>query len=132
MKKLFVLLAFCAALIPIQAICQQQPTREKLIGTWKHPIYAGYVAINNGEKMVTYNNEIFKFKADGTFIFGEYGQDNHALYEVEGYWALSKDKKRLVFTFDDGETSNIDIREFKGNSFVTTSKEGNDFKYTKE
>ena len=131
MKKLFVLFAFCAVLIPIQAICQQQPTREKLIGTWKHPIYAGTFSIN-GQTFESYNNEIFQFKADGTFVFGEYGEDHHALYEVEGYWALSKDKKRLLFTYDSGETSSIDIRNFKGNTFTTTSMEGRDFVYTKE
>ena len=54
------------------------------------------------------------------------------MYEVEGKWKLIEDKKRLEFSFDNGQTSSIDIREFDGNSFVTTSREGNDFKYTKE
>lgn len=131
MKKLFVLFAFCALLFPIQGFCQQ-PSREKLIGTWKHPIGTGYVSINNGDKIQNYNNEIFKFHADGTFVFGEYGHDQHALYEIEGYWALSKDKTKLIFTYDNGETGSIDIRDFNGNTFIITSKEGRDFIYTKE
>jgi hypothetical protein len=69
-------------------------------------------------------------KNDGTFVFGEYG--NTPLYEVEGRWNLSDDNERIMFSYDNGETSSIDIREFDGNSFVTTSREGNNFKYTKE
>lgn len=130
MKKLFVLFAFLANLFLVLA-CSQEPSREQLIGTWKHPIGVGSVNVNNGAESTTvYTYEIFKFKGDGTFVFGEYGQS--PLYEVEGRWELTEDKQRLVFSFDSGETSSIDIREFSGDSFVTTSKEGNDFKYTKE
>ena len=115
----------------VLACNQEQPSREQLIGTWKHPINVGSINVNNGtESTPIYNYEIFKFKGDGTFVFGEYGQS--PLYEVEGKWELTEDKQRLVFSFDNGETSSIDIREFDGDSFVTTSKEGNDFKYTKE
>ena len=77
-----------------------------------------------------YNYEVFQFKADGTFVFGEYGSS--PIYEVDGRWELSDDGKNIEFSFDDGQTSCIDIREFDGDSFVTTSREGNDFKYTKE
>ena len=100
MRKICFLFAILVNLILVLACSQEQPSKEQLIGTWKH------------------------------FVFGEYGQS--PLYEVEGRWELTEDKQRLVFSFDNGETSSIDIREFDGNSFVTTSKEGNDFKYTKE
>ncbi|MBO4531866.1 MAG: hypothetical protein J5767_14645 [Paludibacteraceae bacterium] len=130
MKKLVVRFAFLANLILILACSQEQPSKEQLIGTWKHPIEAGWVSMNEGEKMYQYNYEIFRFKEDGTFLFGEYGDS--PLYEVNGRWELSDDKKSLVFSYDDGETSSIDIREFTGDSFITTSREGNDFKYTKE
>ena len=131
MRKIIVLFAVLANLFLVLACNQEQPSREQLIGTWKHPINVGSINVNNGtESTPIYNYEIFKFKGDGTFVFGEYGQS--PLYEVEGKWELTEDKQRLVFSFDDGETSCIDIREFTGNTFVTTSKEGNDFTYTKE
>jgi hypothetical protein len=131
MRKIIVLFAVLANLFLVLACNQEQPSREQLIGTWKHPINVGSINVNNGtESTPIYNYEIFKFKGDGTFVFGEYGQS--PLYEVEGKWELTEDKQRLVFSFDDGETSSIDIREFTGNTFVTTSKEGNDFTYTKE
>lgn len=129
MRKIFVLFAILANLLFVLACSQEQPSKEQLIGTWKHPIRVGSVKVDNKSTTV-YNYEIFKFKGDGTFVFGEYGQS--PLYEVEGRWELTEDKQRLVFSFDNGETSSIDIREFDGYSFVTTSKEGNDFKYTKE
>lgn len=130
MRKLFVLSAFFANLILLLACSQQlQLSEEDLIGTWKHPIQTGSITVN-GEETPVYNNEIFQFKGDGTFVFGEYG--NSPLYEAEGRWKLSDDKTRLEFSFDGGETSSIDIREFDGSSFITTSSEGNDFKYTKE
>lgn len=131
MRKIFVLFAFLANLILILACSQEQlPSKEQLIGTWKHPIQTGSISINNGEKTPVFNYEMFQFKGDGTFVFGEYGAT--PLYEVNGHWELSEDKKSLVFSFDDGQTSSIDIREFDGNSFITTSREGKDFKYTKE
>ena len=129
MRKIFVLFAILANLLFVLACSQEQPSKEQLIGTWKHPISVGSVKVDN-ESTTVYNYEIFKFKGDGTFVFGEYGQS--PLYEVEGRWELTEDKQRLVFSFDNGETSSIDIREFDGYSFVTTSKEGNDFKYIKE
>ena len=130
MRKLFVLSAFFANLILLLACSQQlQLSEENLIGTWKHPIQAGSIT-ENGEETPVYNNEILQFKEDGTFVFGEYGSS--PLYEVEGHWKLSDDKTRLEFSFDGGETSSIDIREFDGISFITTSREGNDFKYTRE
>jgi hypothetical protein len=131
MRKICILFAILANLFLVLACSQGQPSKEQLIGTWKHPIKVGSLSINDGpESAPYYTYEIFKFKGDGTFVFGEYGQS--PLYEVEGRWELTEDKQRLVFSFDNGETSSIDIREFDGNSFVTTSKEGNDFKYTKE
>lgn len=131
MRKICFLFAILVNLILILACSQEQPSKEQLIGTWKHPISVGSVNVNNSAESTTvYTYEIFKFKGDGTFVFGEYGQS--PLYEVEGRWELTEDKQRLVFSFDNGETSSIDIREFDGDSFVTTSKEGNDFKYTKE
>jgi hypothetical protein len=131
MRKSFILFAILANLILVLACSQKQPSKEQLVGTWKHPISVGSVNVNNGAESTTvYTYEIFKFKGDGTFVFGEYGQS--PLYEVEGRWELTEDKQRLAFSFDNGETSSIDIREFTGNTFVTTSKEGNDFTYTKE
>lgn len=130
MRKLFVLFAFLANLILFLACSQElQPSEEQLIGTWKHPIQVGSI-IENGDTIPVYNNEIFQFKGDGTFVFGEYGAS--PLYEANGHWELSEDKTHLLFSFDDGQTSSIDIREFDGSTFITTSREGNDFKYTKE
>lgn len=131
MKKAFILLfVVFASLASINAFGQQQPSKEKLVGKWVHPMYVGGIEIN-GKTTPIYNNEIFVFKSDGTFVFGEY-DGAKPLYEVEGSWVLSKDKKKLVFIYEDGETSSMDIRDFKGNSFVTTSIQGNDFLYTKE
>ena len=124
------LFALFANLILIMACSQEQLSEEMLIGTWKHPIEVGAFSVNDGEETTMYNFEIFNFKGDGSFVFGEYG--NSPLYEVRGNWKLSDDKKRIELSLDNGETSSIDIREFNGNSFITTSREGNDFKYTKE
>lgn len=132
MRKFRVFFAILANLFLVLACNQEQLSKEQLIGTWKHPINVGSININNSaESTALYNYEIFKFKNDGTFVFGEYDGQS-PLYEVKGRWELTEDKHRLVFTYDDGETSSIDVREFDGDSFVTTSKEGNDFKYTKE
>ena len=96
-----------------------------------HPIQVGTVSINDSKEVTpVYNNEIFTFNEDGTFVFGEYGDS--LLYEVTGIWEVSTDKKNIVFSYEDGETSSIDIREFDGTSFITTSREGNDFKFTKK
>lgn len=134
MKKCFYSLVLFASMIAVLASCQQKPSKEKLIGTWTHPIKIGQVEINtdNGNNFQDlYNNEIFKFYGDGTFVMGEYS-GSKPLYEVNGRWDLSDDKKYLLFTYEDGSTSQIDIRGFDGNSFVTTSIQGNDFLYTKE
>jgi hypothetical protein len=131
MRKIYVLLAIFASLILALACNSGQPSKDQLVGTWKHPIQVGAISINEGEEVSpVYNNEIFKFNEDGTFVFGEYGDS--PLYEVEGNWELSSDKKRIEFSYESGETSSIDIREFDGTSFITTSREGNDFKFTKE
>jgi len=131
MRKIYVLLAIFASLILALACNSGQPSKDQLVGTWKHPIQVGAISINEGEEASpVYNNEIFKFNEDGTFVFGEYGDS--PLYEVEGNWELSSDKKRIEFSYESGETSSIDIREFDGTSFITTSREGNDFKFTKE
>ena len=106
------------------------PTKEQLVGTWKHTFVASSVNINNGEPITQNHSEIFRFKSDGTFVFGEYGDS--PLFEVEGKWQLSEDKKYLVLSYDNGETVRIDIRDFDGNSFVTTSMQGNDFQFIKE
>ena len=95
MRKNFVLFAILANLFLVLACSQEQPSKEQLIGTWKHPISVGSVNVNN-ESTTVYNYEIFKFKGDGTFVFGEYGQS--PLYEVEGRWELTEDKQRLVVT----------------------------------
>ena len=131
MRKIYVLLAIFANLILALACNSGQPSKEQLVGTWKHPIQIGAISINDSEEATPmYNNEIFKFNEDGTFVFGEYGDS--LLYEVEGNWKLSNDKKRIEFSYENGETYSIDIREFDGTSFITTSWEGNDFKFTKE
>lgn len=130
MKKASILLfVIFASLASINAFGQQQPSKEKLVGKWVHPMYVGGIEIN-GKTTPIYNNEIFVFKSDGTFVFGEY-DGAKPLFEVEGSWVLSKDKKKIVLIYDDGETSSIDIRQFDGKSFVTTSMQGNDFKFTK-
>ena len=132
MSKIYVLLAIFANLILALACNSGQPSKEQLVGTWKHPIQIGAISINDSEEATPlYNNEIFTFNGDGTFVFGEYGESS-TLYEVQGNWKLSDDKKRIEFSYETGETSSIDIREFDGTSFVTTSMEGNDFKFTKE
>lgn len=131
MRKIYVLLAIFANLILALACNSGQPSKDQLVGTWKHPIQIGAISINDSEEATpVYNNEIFKFNEDGTFVFGEYGDS--PLYEVEGNWELSSDKKRIEFSYENGETSSIDIREFDGTSFITTPIEGNDYKFTKE
>ena len=131
MRKLLILFAVFANLILVLACSQEQPSVDKLVGTWKHPIQVGSINVNEGESTSLYNYEIFKFKGDGSFVFGEYDGQS-PLYEVEGNWKLSDDKTRIEFSYESGETSSIDIREFTGNSFITTSREGNDFLYTKD
>ncbi|MCR4827201.1 MAG: hypothetical protein K5882_09685 [Bacteroidales bacterium] len=131
MRKIYVLLAIFATFILALACNSNQPSKEQLVGTWVHPIQAGTVSINDSKEVTpVYNNEIFTFSEDGTFVFGEYGDS--LLYEVTGIWEVSTDKKNIVFSYEDGETSSIDIREFDGTSFITTSREGNDFKFTKK
>ena len=132
MRKIYVLLAIFVNLILVLACNSKQPSKEQLVGTWKHPIQVGAISINESEEVTPmYNNEIFTFNEDGTFVFGEYGESS-PLYEVKGNWELSNDKKRIEFSYENGETYSIDIREFDGTSFITTSMEGNDFKFTKE
>lgn len=106
-------------------------TESNLVGVWKHPILASQFRINGGATRSIYNDEIFVLRADGTFTFGEYSS-NGPLYESKGTWRTSDDRKWLVFSFPGGETSSMDIRNFDGRSFVTTSREGNKFKYTKQ
>jgi len=84
-------------------------SEEGLIGIWKHPIEASRVSINGGNVVSNYNYEIFQFKANRTFSFGEYSKRG-ALYEVKGNWKLSNDKTRIEFFFDDGDKQSIDIR----------------------
>ena len=130
MKKIFVLFAVFASMILFIACGQQQPSEEKMVGTWVHPIAAGAVSINDEEPITCTNNEIITFNGDGTCVMGEYSSSS-TIYEVKGNWKLSDDKTRIEFSFD-GETSSIDIREFDGKSFITTSLLGNDFKFTKQ
>lgn len=115
-------------------------TEKNLVGVWKHPILAswGSIEISGGKTTPSqskpfqnYNIEIFTFRENGTFTFGEYTKSG-PLYEGCGRWALSYDKTSIIFTYDNGETNRIDIREFNGDSFITTSIQGNDFKFTKE
>jgi hypothetical protein len=101
-----------------------------LVGVWKHPIGTGNLSVNGKVVQHLYNYEIFKYNADKTFTFGEYG--NTPLYEVQGTWRLNNDKTRIELFFDDGESNSIDIRDYDEKTFVTTSREGNNFKYTKE
>ena len=89
MRKIYVIIAFFANLILLLSCSQEQ-----LIGTWKHPIQTGSFSIN-GEETPVFNNEIFQFKGDGTFVFGEYGAS--PLYEANGHWELSEDKKTSSF-----------------------------------
>ena len=95
MRKIYVIIAFFANLILLLSCSQEQlPSQEQLIGTWKHPIQTGSFSIN-GEETPVFNNEIFQFKGDGTFVFGEYGAS--PLYEANGHWELSEDKKTSSF-----------------------------------
>ena len=95
MRKIYVIIAFFANLILLLSCNQEQlPSKEQLIGTWKHPIQTGSFSIN-GEETPVFNNEIFQFKGDGTFVFGEYGAS--PLYEANGHWELSEDKKTSSF-----------------------------------
>jgi hypothetical protein len=106
-------------------------SEEGLIGVWKHPIEASKVSINGGDAVSIYHYEIFHFNANRMFTFGEYSKRG-PLYEVKGSWRLSNDKTRIEMFFEDGETNSVDIREYDGKTFVTTSREGNNFKYTKQ
>lgn len=112
---------------------------KTIVGVWKHPLMGsgGNIEIvskdgtKQNQSFVNYHFEIFNLKSDKTFTFGEYTR-NGALYEVQGHWRLSSDNKNLELSYDNGETSRIDIRKFDGKSFVTTSIQGNDFLFTKE
>ena len=67
MRKNCVLFAILVNLFLVLACSQEQPSKEQLIGTWKHPISVGSVNVNNSEESTTvYTYEIFKFKGDGT------------------------------------------------------------------
>lgn len=105
--------------------------KKNLVGVWRHPILASWFSINNSEKVKIYHYEIFNFKADMTFSFGEYGKSG-PLYEVKGRWRLSNDRKIIELFFERGDKGTIDIRDFKGNSFITTSSQGEDFKFIKD
>lgn len=134
MKKSISSLVLFASMFAVIMSCQQTPSKEKLIGTWSHPLQVGQIEINtdDGKKIQDiYNYEIFKFFGDGTFVMGEY-DGSKPLYEVNGRWDLSDDNKYLLFSYEDGSSSHIDIRKFDGKSFVTTSRQGNDFLFTKE
>ena len=114
-------------------------TKENLVGVWKHQLLAswGNISITNKDGHTeekpfnNYNYEVINFKHDGSFTFGEYGQSG-PLYEVKGWWTLSVDKTRIEFSYQNGEKGSIDIRDFDGNSFITTSIQGNDFKYIRQ
>lgn len=110
-------------------------TEKNLVGIWKHPILASWVSFEVSgvatEPFQNYNIEIINFRANGTFTFGEYGKSG-PLYQGSGRWALSNDKTSVLFTYDNGETSYIDIREFNGNSFITTSSQGNNSMFTRQ
>ena len=105
-------------------------SEEGLIGIWKHSIQASIIRLNENV-FANYNNEIFKFNANRTFTFGEYSR-NGPLYEVKGTWRLNIDKTRIELFFDDGQANSIDIRDYDGKTFITTSMEGNNFTYIKE
>ena len=56
MRKIIVLFAVLANLFLVLACNQEQPSREQLIGTWKHPINVGSINVNNGtESTPIYN-----------------------------------------------------------------------------
>lgn len=132
MRKFFTLVAIFASVVAFVACSsKQQPNKSNMVGTWKHPLVASVVSVNDGDPISIVNNEIITLKEDGTFVMGEYGPSS-TIYEVTGTWNLSDDKTLLEFTFEDGETNSIDIREFTGDSFVTTSIQGKDYKFTKE
>lgn len=121
MVGMFLLIASCSS---------STISEEALVGSWKHPIES---KIHLGEEVISsFTYEIFKLKADKTFTLGEYGKKNNAFYENKGTWKLSNNKQRIEVTYDDGEKANFDVRNYDGTSFVTTSKMGNDFKFTKE
>lgn len=110
-------------------------TEKNLVGIWKHPILASWVRLEvSGVAMKpiqNYNMEIINFRANGTFTIGEYGKSG-PLYEGSGRWVLSTDKTTVLITYDNGVASHMDIREFNGHSFITTSVEGNDLMFTKQ
>lgn len=114
-------------------------SEDALIGVWKHPINAGGGSFEikksdgttSNHPFVVYNFEIFHFRSNKTFTFGEYSNSG-PLYEVQGRWKLSSDKKRIDFSYDNGDTYSMDIRNFNGKSFITTSAQGSDFLFTKE
>lgn len=118
---------------------KKELSEKNLVGVWKHPLIGtrGNIEIVSSEgtkqnhSFINYHFEIFNFKSDKTFTFGEYTSSG-PLYEVQGRWRLSSDKKNIELSYDNGETSLFDIRKFDGKSFVTTSIQGNDFLYTKE
>ena len=122
------------------ASCSSKTLSEDgLIGVWKRAIETKSqltAEYEDGRKVPsnvsTYTYEIFRFNANRTFSFGEYGSSLGAFYEYHGTWRLNNDKTKLELFFDDGVNNSIDIRDYDGRSFIITSEKGDDAKYTKE
>lgn len=113
--------------------CSNGLTGDKLIGTWEHPIETkmSYSVDEGAEnEFISRTYERFVFKEDQTYIFGEYDKNNKALYEVAGTYKIDNDKGGINL-YVDSDQSFLDVRKFDGNTFVTTSLQGNDFLYTK-
>jgi hypothetical protein len=138
--KSFPTVCSIAVICFISACMTKTPDENGLIGIWKHPITSnvqisvkGKDASKSNEQSIVVSYERLRLKADKTFIFGEYSaKDSSPYYEVHGKWQLSNNKARLEFIYENGERGDIDIRKYDGKSFITTSREGNDFKFNKE
>ena len=106
--------------------------RDHLVGVWKHTDF-GYGAdlIVDGRMTSTrvYITDVITFNWNGTFSRTEEGV-RHPFRET-GTWVLSQDGNYVTLTYSSGEIIQLDIRNFNGRTFTTSSCLGNDLVYTK-
>lgn len=119
----------------IVAACSSGVSEKDFIGVWEHAIESQSSVEINGKKMDMGSTTVerFNFTDKENFTFGEYSTSSgKALYSVSGKWSYDSDSKQLAFEYPDGSKMQMDVREFDGSSFITTSKMGNDFKFEKK
>ena len=107
---------------------KRKPSRDEMVGIWKQTslAYGGDVIINGRKSSFqAYTTNVITLNRNGTFTIAEEGV-RHSSFVEKGTWNLSADRGWLIFTHNTGEIIRMDIRDFKGNSFTTSSIMGND------